>query len=240
MRNYITYAGQDLRDFGLYISGSGTYNAPERQYDEIIVPGRNGVLLGDQKRMENIELTYPAFMYANFRENMRALRSYLLSLSGYQRLVDTYHPDEYRMAVYRGGTEAEMLENLRAGSFDLTFWCKPQRYLLSGEETVTFTANGTITNPTLFEAMPLIRAYGVGQFVIGPVTVEILSSAGEYTDFDCETCDAYYGTASRNLAVKVTGGTAHSFPTLKAGTSTTVTLLTGITKLEITPRWWQV
>ena len=31
-RQHVTFAGTDLADFGVYISGSGVYNAPERDY----------------------------------------------------------------------------------------------------------------------------------------------------------------------------------------------------------------
>ena len=54
MRNYITFAGRDLRDFGVYISGSGIYNAPNRAYEEIEIPGRDGLLLGHEKRLGNV------------------------------------------------------------------------------------------------------------------------------------------------------------------------------------------
>ena len=83
-RQHVFFAGTDLADFGVYISGSGVYNAPERGYEEIIVPGKNGTLYGDEKRMGNVEVTYPAFMYADFANNARALRSFLVSaFTGY-------------------------------------------------------------------------------------------------------------------------------------------------------------
>ena len=42
MRNYFTLDGTDSRDFGVYISGRGTFNGPARNLDFISVPGRNG------------------------------------------------------------------------------------------------------------------------------------------------------------------------------------------------------
>ena len=44
MRNYFTLDGVDSRDFGVYISGQGTFNASGRGYNIIPVPGRNGEL----------------------------------------------------------------------------------------------------------------------------------------------------------------------------------------------------
>ena len=69
-RGYLTFNNKDLRDFGVYISGSGVFNAPERVYDAIEIPGRNGVLLGTERRMSNIDVTYPAYIYANFKRRI--------------------------------------------------------------------------------------------------------------------------------------------------------------------------
>ena len=77
MRNYLTFGSINSSTYGVYISGSGVFNVPERQYDFISVPGRNGDLIGNEKRMANIELTYPAFMYSSFTTNMRGFFSAL-------------------------------------------------------------------------------------------------------------------------------------------------------------------
>ena len=68
-----------------------------------------------------------------------------------------------------------------SGSFDLTFSCKPQQYLKSGERRQILTGSGTVYNPTLFDARPLLRIYGTGQVIIGDVTVTV-TECDEYTD----------------------------------------------------------
>ena len=235
MRNYFTFDSTPSTNFGVYISGTGVYNAPIREYDPIAVPGRDGDILGFEKRLANLELIYPAFIYSSFSTNIAALRDFLLSRDGYKRLTDTYHTDEYRIAYYAGGLETEMLQNLRAGRFDITFMCKPQRYLTSGETATTFTSDGTISNPTNNTALPLIRIYGTGIVGIGDNAVTVSSSPG-YVDVDCEIMEAYYGQTLLNDAISVQN---IDFPVLKAG-NTGITLGTGITKVEITPRWWRL
>lgn len=158
MRNYFTIAGRDSRDFGIYISGAGTFNAPEKAYQFFEIPGRSGDLIGNDHRLMNVELTYHAFIYTNFRQNVREFRSFLLSLNGYQKLSDTYHPDEYRMACYVGAFEAEPTPMLDAGEFDITFICKPQRYLVSGEAVYLFDQTGQYTGHQPFLGQS-IRAY---------------------------------------------------------------------------------
>lgn len=136
MRNYFTFDGIDSRSFGVYISGQGTFKAPARSYDAIEIPGKNGALLGIDSRLGNVELTYPAFIYSNFAENIAAFRAFLLSHKGYFKLKDSYHPDEFRLAYYPGPFEPDVTSANNAGSFDITFICKPQRYLESGQELV--------------------------------------------------------------------------------------------------------
>lgn len=145
MRNYLTIAGTDSRDFGVYISGQGTFSAPEKAYEFYSVPGRNGAILGNDNRLENIEVSYNCFIYSNFNQNIAEFRTFLLSLNGYQRLTDSYHPDEYRMAVYTGPFEPEVTEKNDAGSFVLTFNCKPQRFLTSGDTVYKWVPGGAQT-----------------------------------------------------------------------------------------------
>ena len=233
-RNYINYDGTDLRDYGLYISGSNVFNAPERTYNEITIPGRNGTLLGSEKRLENISVVYPSFIYKDFKVNIAGLRSFLLSRIGYKRLMDTYHPSEFRLGFYAGGLDAEMTSKLDAGQFELTFNCKPQRYLISGETPITLTASGTINNPTLFDAQPLIRVYGTGSITVNGVTITI-SEADGYTDIDCEIMEAYKGNVLKNYAVSLD---STDFPVLSAGDN--AISMSGVTSAIITPRWWTI
>ena len=136
LNNYFTFDNTTSRSLSTYISGEGSFNAPERVYDMQAIPGRNGALAIDEKRFENIEVTYPAFIFqstgSDFESKVIALRNFLLSRNGYKRLTDTYHTDEFRMAIYKSGLEVSPKNVNRAGSFNLTFECKPQRFLTSG------------------------------------------------------------------------------------------------------------
>ena len=235
MRNFFVFDGVDSRDFGVYISGQGTFNSPARVYESQPIPGRNGEIVVSANRLENVELTYPAYVYTDFRRNLRKLRSFLLSRVGYCRLEDTYQPGEYRMALYRNALDVDATARNDAGRFDVTFFCKPQRFLLSGEETQVFTAAGSIYNPTMFDARPLIRVYGTGEVGLGNGTITITTADG-YTDLDCDVMEAYKGTVNKNQYVQLS---SLDFPVLPPG-ETGIALGTGITRVEIIPRWWEV
>lgn len=166
----------DSRDYGIYITGEAVFNSPERDVEMIEIPGRNGTYALDKGRFHNIEVTYPAGLFggseADFAAGIRAFRNALASRIGYKRLEDDYNPDEYRMAVYSAGLDVTPAQ-LKAGEFEITFDCKPQRFLKSGETAVSVSSGGTITNPTLFEASPLLQAWGYGDININDETVTI-------------------------------------------------------------------
>lgn len=233
MINYFTFDGVNSRDFGVYISGTNIFNAPERSIDRITVPGRNGTLTIDNKRFENVELIYPAFIVQDIHENTEGLRNHLLKSAGYRRLEDTYNPDVFFMARYVSGLAFTPTQKLWEANFNIKFDRMPQRFLKTGELPVEFTADGSIQNPTAFDAKPLIRVYGTGALGIGTETITISTNPG-YIDIDCSMMDAYYGSTNCNDKITLSSG---SFPVLKPG-STGIDLSTNITKVIITPNWW--
>lgn len=173
------FDGASSGDYGVYISGAGTFNAPARDIEMVSIPGRNGALALDKGRFENIEVTYKAGLFgvdeADFAEAISEFRNFLCSRSGYVRLEDDYNPDEYRMAVYKSGLDVKA-DVLKAGEFDLVFDCKPQRWLKSGETAVTVASGDILTNPTRFESGPLLEIKGYGTVEFNGYTVDVEST----------------------------------------------------------------
>lgn len=194
--NSLIYGGIDSADYGIYITGEAVYNAPERAVDLVSVPGRNGAIAIDQGRFENIEIEYPAGCFADdqtaFATAISDFRNAIMSQLGYQRLTDGYHPDEYRMALYISGIEVSPVrrDNGYAGEFTIRFNAKPQRWLTSGEDPVSVTSGDEITNPTLFEASPLLMVDGYGTLTVN--------------GYDIELSDEVYGTIVLADSVDVT------------------------------------
>lgn len=167
----LEFDGVSSRSYGVYITGEAVFNAPERDVEMIKIPGRNGAFALDNGRFQNIEVSYPAGIFADneedFAEAISEFRNFLCSKRGYCRLQDEYNPDEYRLAIYKSGLEVEPAF-LKAGEFTIKFECKPQRFLTSGETKQTIATSGdTITNPTLFESGPLLEVEGYGNISIG-------------------------------------------------------------------------
>ena len=231
--SYIIYNGINLQTFGVLVSGEGTYNAPSRAVTEQVVPGRNGTLLIDGGRFDNIEVTYPVFIPD--MSNLDRLRDSLLPVAGYVRLEDSYNPDEFRLASFSDGINVSTSGRYNTeGQFDLSFNCKPQRFLKSGETVTTLTADGEIENPTPYPSKPLIRIYGTGTVGVGDVNITFDGSS-EYVDLDCDIMDAFFGATNKNSAVTLT---PNRFPTLTGITG--ITVGSGITQVDIQPRWYRI
>lgn len=233
MRQYLIYNGVSSKDYGLYLTGSGVYNAPERDIDTVEIPGRNGSLTIDNGRYKNVTQSYEAFIHKNFAKNAEGVRAWLLSATGYHRLEDTYDPEHFRLARFVGPLEFTVRALCAGAETQLLFDCDPRRFLKSGEATVEVTGATTINNQTLFEALPLLAVYGSGA---GSITVSgeliSISSIDEYITLDCEQQNAYKGTENKNATVSLT-----EFPVLRPGENT-ISISGGVSRIEITPRWW--
>ena len=233
LRNdYLIFGDVDTRVFRVGIYGDKLAQAPERDQEFVSVPGRDGDLILDNGRYKNITVSYKAYIVRGYNENMRGLRNALMSQKGYQRLQDTINPEEFRLGKAIPFSIQEHGQ-LKAGEFTMQFVCKPQRFLTEGEIPIEVSAATSLLNQ-YEEAKPLIRAYGTGSFTIGDVSVQI-TSANTYTDIDCELQEAFKDTLATNCNgnIVLTNGV---FPSLKKGTN--AISMSGITKLEITPRWW--
>lgn len=234
MINFLTYAGKSTNSYGIWISGEGTYDAPERNVEKQEVPGRNGDLLFDMGNFKNVTVSYPAAIKNEMPAKLRDFVNFAGSQIGYQRLEDTYHPYEFRMARFKSNMSIDTFGYMnRGGQFTLEFDCKPQRFLKSGEAPIGFIINGSLYNRTEFNAKPLIRVFGSGAGTVGVGSQTItISSINEYVDIDCEIMDAFKGATNCN------GNVSFTDDVILVPGNNGITFSGNITHLSITPRWW--
>lgn len=248
-RGVLTFGTIKSDDYDIYISGSGTHNAPREDVELIEIPGRNGDLLIRKKRFKNVEVKYPAFTFAKsaeeYAEKIREIRNALKSLKGYQRLSDTYHPDEFRMASFTAEIVTSDIAALKAGSFDLVFNCKPQRFLTEGETEIELSNTSgaaksfNIVNPSRFPSKPLIKVTGYGTLGIGDYNIIISGTADQVLYIDCDIMDAYSVSSGIMTSQNSKVTTGADYPELVGGDNG-IQLPATITNLVITPRWWVI
>lgn len=134
---YFVFNGKKSSDFGVWASGSYVLDSPMKRYEQIEVPGRNGALIIEDGSYENVNLEFKdCWIPEDFPTNYSALKNFLYRQKGYQRLELSWLPDEYRLAAFEGDIEPSLTGWNGMGRFDMSFNCKPQRFLKSGEEPI--------------------------------------------------------------------------------------------------------
>lgn len=232
----VIFNGTPSLDYGILVEHPPGYQTPARDYEMIHIPGRTGDLAIDSGSYQNVSRSYQiAFgdVRKDFTEMANAVAEWLNSTSGYARLEDTYEPEYYRMAIFQD--EAEIENILRhAGRATVSFNCKPQRFLKSGEETICLSKECSIRNPTGFASLPMVtvHGYGEGKLEINDCSVQILNIYGTIV-LDSEIQEAYMGNLNRNSDVVLGNG----FPKLVPGENF-ITWSGGVADVEVVPRWW--
>lgn len=234
----IFFGGEYSDDCGIKIEEPPSYTWPGYSYDHQKVYGKNGDILRDNERYENVDKKYKISAYdgLNFASVSRKVSEWLhrKSYRKYMRLEDSYEQDVYRLAVYE---ESNELENIlaKAGKCDIVFNCKPQKYLITGDTPIDILQSGqVIVNPTPHASFPIIKLYGVGTLYVNGVEIEI-SQNFNYIVFDAESVDA----------VSAGGGNMNGYvtvldPVVLYPGANIITYEGELFDISVTPRWWRI
>lgn len=242
----IIFNGVPSTDYGIHVEKPPAYTIPERDYEIIHIPGRNGDVVIDKGSYKNVVRTYDISvgeLDGDFTKLASGISHWLHSVSGYGRLEDSYEPDYFRLAYYNGEVEIENLFH-HAGKATLEFNCKPGRYLKDGERSIVLSDEHVLLNPTLQTSHPKIvfSVTSTGKFEVNgnviiavnatenPICIVIDSELQEVYDYDTQESLANNNLCSVQFANQ-------SFPTLKPG-SNSIICHNGVASLEVTPRWW--
>lgn len=159
----LKFNGISTEDLGLVIQTPPSHIFPDRDMSSVHVPGRNGDLFIDNKCYNMVERGYSlakAFTVKNTGHyaNTQQILAWLTSANGrYVRLEDTYDSEVYRMAMFNMSGSFLDLYN-EATTVEVSFKCKPQRYLKSGEIPLNHVGNVyTVENNYQYEALPTIQ-----------------------------------------------------------------------------------
>lgn len=225
MGHKLVFNGIDSSDYGIIISGAGTYATPERDITSLSVPGRNGDIHFDNGRYNNIQVTYECGISKGFESKYLPFMRQMLSAPIYSRLEDDYHLDEFRLGTFRAEMVPDVGTIMRSGKFELVFDCKPQRFLKAGER-VALTVEGTSAS-SLFVSEGILNKSATASFksanatfmnaygdrritVIGGADAQLWASNGIHIRLyydDAKVGDMFvYGTGDNPLAGTWTDG----------------------------------
>lgn len=237
MVNILEFNGHSSLEFGVNVASKSMYDGSEPDLSVQEVPGRNGDIVFSNGRRKNVSVTYTIMWRRNVKEKMLGLRDWLSSSVGkYCRLEDSYDSEMFRLGYVSTALNPSIFRN-NSGTVDVTFSCKPQRFLKYGEEKIVLTQTTNLINPGSGEALPLIRVYGKGTLTIGDYIVEVKKAGTNFIDIDCERMSAYEGEDYRDDRISVRNASHnYVFPVIPSGDFEIQ--MNGITKIELTPRWW--
>lgn len=248
--NYFEWNGRRSDSMELLITEKRIYGAPQRDIELVHVPGRDGDVLIDRGGWHNVNVSYTV-QFVGLPEKAPTLRQWLQG-TGYGVLHDSYQSNYFRYAVFSSKLDPEEIAR-NVGRMQLTFSCKPYMYRVptnaSTQDKITLNASGgsitsatgatvasgaaTITNPEAYASQPYIK------IIAGSGTVSLyignkqyaFNGISSYLEVDSELMSAYKGSTLCNNKIMFS-----SFPTLEPGANA-IHVSSGVTKVEIIPRW---
>lgn len=259
---YFILDNKNTADFGVKVSGSGSWVTAAREVETAKIPGKNGSLITYVGGWKNVTVSYPAWIARGFEDKYEAFAEWWNShTDNYYLLTDVYHPDYYRLARPSNALSPKVGAMNKSGSFTLNFDCKPQKFLRDGMRPKIIQSGESISlfSPTQYDAIPLIVARirnsvnneisivdASGNRIVR-LTFAYTSSTYNYNgkniEYDAETHEAtcvFVGeTVSANAVVTETLGSDYSGGViLPAGQLLYFQSISGV--FEIYPRWFTI
>lgn len=216
-------------DFSVFVAKSNLLDSASEDVSTVEVSGRNGALHISNNRFKSF--TAELECYITDLTKWEDFKSYLLSLQNTFKLSESYFSNVYRIARLQTALSLGTF-NKKKGTFTLSFNCRPEIYLTSGDTEQTLSSSTTITNPTLFESKPIFIVVGNGTLTVNGNAIVVSSSESSVT-IDCDRMDCYNGDVNCNNDVTLT-----EFPTLKSGSNTIS--YTGFTSVKLKGKWWRL
>ena len=159
--SYFFFNGYYSYEMGLIVEEKSIYNGPQRDFEVIQVPGRDGDVILDHGRYKNVEVSYTV-SFIGTKQKAAALRQWLCARAVYGYLFDSYQPEYFRYAVFVSQLNIEEVMH-NVGRAKLTFSCKPYLYRKDGVYAEKYTSpDFTLTNPEEYPSVPDISIYGSG------------------------------------------------------------------------------
>ena len=258
---YFNYDNKCSLDFGVNISGTGSWVTPQRKIETVEVPGRPGRLITYVGSWSHVDIVYPAWISRGFDKKWDAFSEWWNAhTDNVYKLTDCYHPGYYRMARALSPLDPEVRTLNRSARFDLKFQVMPQKYLIDGDipRIIGDGEQIVLTNPTNFDAFPIIVAkirdnarHEIGVYdnldtVISVVGFKASDASYDYLGLDIKydaeiyeaTCQFPGILAGANAAI------VESFPNeykqVYIPANMTVTIESRHGEFEFYPRWYMI
>lgn len=186
----IQFNGRTGTTVGVIVQNRPNIPAPEKIYDAIEIPGKDGILYRDTGTVEDIRIEVSlAFREKDpgkWAQKLRSVKEWLLSVSD-NKLSFTDDPDYfYRVKRVTVGTTERYVK--RQGKLIAAFYCEGYMYLQSGAREQQLSA--LLNNPGT-RCLPIYKISGNGMCTITINGKQIKANIGQNLTIDTERKLAY-------------------------------------------------
>ena len=235
---YFIYNGISSKDFGIKIKKNGinNFSSPQRSYENILVPGRNGELFIDNGNYENFILNIDCCLDArrhNLNEVSRNIKSWLQSDLKYKKLILSTDDEVYYEAICNNKLDiSQVFRNF--GESIISFSCKPFKKVIYGENKIVLTSQKNIIN-NYMTSNPHIKVVGNGDITININNQNlILKGVEDEIEVDSDIMNCYKTVDS--IITNQNNKMYSEFPVIEEGRNN-ISWTGNVTRLEIIPRW---
>lgn len=160
IKSYLIFDDIDSRDYGIEVFFKDVDRTPKRVYTKVEVAGRNGSVLIDEGRYEDVPVAYDCIALKD--ADRKAFVNALSSKAGYYKLQDSFNSDEFYSAVFDGDVDPNLTTDRKKSVFTINFTRYPQRWLVEGKTPITVSDGDVVSNSTSYDAYPLLAVEGYG------------------------------------------------------------------------------
>lgn len=226
----LEYADTKAKDHNIYIVKRPSIPAPEKNYSEYRIPGRDGVIYADEETVEDIEIQVEMNFMGKpdeWFEYWREAKKWLLK-KGQNKLKFGDDAGYFYLVKKVTISEAERICR-EIGRFTVTFLCSGYQYLEEGWKK--YRHSDVVYNP-YSTAHPIYIIGGEGNCTLEVNGKSVAANVGQNLTIDTELMIAY-----RMDGVAVNTSVKGDYEDLYLQTGKTEIGITEGFSLEIIPRW---
>lgn len=240
----IKFAGIRSDEMNLIVEHYPQKVFPERSYEVLEVPGRDGDIVIDNGNFKNYRQSYSVFIDSNdpdeayYQRVSSKIAEWLLSNPGYQRLEDSYDPEFYRMAYYSGGSNFSNFFNTY-GRGTIEFTCAPRRFYKSGDEARIVGDETILYSPSKFPSDPIYEIQPSSTTPAISINANVMQFSIASTSYPIIVDVQKHTAMAGGQRVQIVSDGIHdvSYEDLKLYRENMIAY-SGVSSLKITPRWW--
>ncbi|KEH91688.1 phage putative tail component, N- domain protein (plasmid) [Clostridium botulinum C/D str. BKT12695] len=216
-------------DFGIIIEKKPLIPMPQRNVENVKIPGRSGTLIIDDNTYDDITIQIECnFIAYEIKNRATQIKHWLMGSQ--EKLVLSDDIDKFYIAQVVN--KFDIAQSIRIlGTFPVIFNCKPFMYYFSGLEPIEITSPTTIYSPEfIVPSEPKIVICGQGDITVNINNNSIkLKDVQDYITLDSTIQECYKNNSNCNN--KMCG----EFPLLLEENK--ISWNGSVSKVEIIPNW---